>query len=238
MEYPMNILFHVSLVLSFSLLVLNPLLLNPSDVFSANFETKVLDAANHGRTDIGDINGDGINDIVLHRWDSGDGRNNDGALFWYRSPSWDRYTIKSNTNFFGDEVIIVDLDGDGDNDVVTSKGNRGYTDIWWYRNPGGNATSGWTEHHVGDLTVTELKDLEVQDMDQDGKLDIVIRNRGKFAVFFQDTPTSWTAKRQDIQPREGMKVSDLDGDGYPDVIMNGYWLKNPKNRTSDWDIIR
>ena len=26
----------------------------------------------------------------------------------------------------------------------------------------------------------------------------------------------------------------MDADGYVDVVMNGYWLKNPRNRTSNW----
>ena len=154
---------------------------------AVNFDEVVIDSSNHGRTDIGDINGDGLNDIVVHRWGSNDGRNADGTLSWYRAPSWTEHTIRGNDTFFGDDVVIVDLDKDGDNDVVTSKGSRGLADIWWYRNPGGAATSGWTEHHVGSLGISELKDIEVQDMDKDGKMDIVIRNRGQFAVFFQDS---------------------------------------------------
>ncbi|MGI6457578.1 MAG: FG-GAP-like repeat-containing protein [bacterium] len=201
---------------------------------AVNFDEVVIDSSNHGRTDIGDINGDGLNDIVVHRWGSNDGRNADGTLSWYRAPSWTEHTIRGNDTFFGDDVVIVDLDKDGDNDVVTSKGSRGLADIWWYRNPGGAATSGWTEHHVGSLGISELKDIEVQDMDKDGKMDIVIRNRGQFAVFFQDSPTSWSSKVQNIDPREGMKAADVDADGYVDVVMNGYWLKNPRNRTSNW----
>ncbi|MGI6454153.1 MAG: FG-GAP repeat domain-containing protein [bacterium] len=175
--------------ISYLLFILISISISVSEfVYGANFQFDevIIDFDNNGRTDIGDINGDGFDDIVVHRWGSNDARNADGALVWYKYPTWTPYTIRKNEKFFGDEVMIVDLDKDGDNDVVTSKGNRGTTEIWWFRNPGGAATSGWTEHHVGNLATSELKDLEVGDVDKDGKLDIVIRNRSKFAVFFSE----------------------------------------------------
>ena len=63
----------------------------------------------------------------------------------------------------------------------------------------------------------------MEDMDLDAK--ILWCNRTRFAVFFQNTSTL-TMKPQTVPAREGMKVEDLNDDGYPDV-MNGYWL-NPK----------
>ena len=143
-------------------------------VYGANFQFDevIIDFDNNGRTDIGDINGDGFDDIIVHR-KGVITRNADGALVWYKY-QLGLHIRSGRMKFFIDEVMIVDRTGWRQR-VVTSKkpGNYG---IWWFRNPGGAATSAgpgimWEAGDIG------LKDLEVGDVDKDGKLDIVIRNR-------------------------------------------------------------
>ena len=73
-----------------------------------------------GRTAIGDVDGDGKNDIVVHTWSSDRGIGADGSISWYKYPNWKKTFILQNNHLFGDGVILTDLDGDGDNDIVSA----------------------------------------------------------------------------------------------------------------------
>lgn len=201
-----------------------------------DFEHVVIDETIGGRTAIGDIDGDGFNDIVVHTWSTDRGKQNDGKIGWYRYPEWQRYSIIDSGHIFGDGVLAVDLDGDGDNDVVTAKGNDGEAHVFWYENPGGGSTSGWREHKLATVELgSEVKDIKVHDMDDDGKPDVVARTKHKFAVYFQKSPDAWIEKKFDNAEREGMTMGDVDGDGDYDVVMNGFWLENPKRpRENAW----
>jgi hypothetical protein len=187
-----------------------------------------------GRTAIGDIDGDGRNDIVVHTWSSRRGLEQDGRVTWYKNPSWQEFVIRDNDHLFGDGVIIVDLDGDGDNDVVTSKGNDGVAEVWWFENQGGSFDQPWPERLIATAEKgSETKDLEVDDIDHDGKLDVVVRTKHYLSIFFQETPDRWTANRMENREREGMTAADVDGDGDQDMIMNGFWRENPDNPRED-----
>lgn len=205
-----------------------------SAVNGMDFEHVVIDENIGGRTAIGDIDGDGFNDIVVHTWSSDRGKQNDGKIGWYKYPNWRRYSIVDSGHIFGDGVLAVDLDKDGDNDVVTAKGSDNEASIFWYENPGGKAASGWKEHKIATVERgSEVKDVEVHDMDHDGKLDVVVRTKHKFAVYFQESPDSWIEVKTDNAEREGMTIGDLDGDGDYDVVMNGFWLENPRRPRKD-----
>ena len=73
-------------------------------------------------------------------------------------------------------------------------------------------------------------------MDHDGKLDVIVRTKHKFAIYFQESPVSWIEVKTDNVEREGMKIGDVDGDGDYDVVMNGFWLENPRRPRKDtWE---
>lgn len=203
---------------------------------AADFEHVVVDENIGGRTAIGDVDGDGFNDIVVHTWSTDRGKQNDGKVGWYRYPDWQRYDIVDEGHIFGDGVLVVDLDLDGDNDVVTAKGSDKEASVFWYENPGGEAISGWKEHKIATVErASEVKDVEVHDMDHDGKPDVVVRTKHYFAVYFQESPGEWVEVKHDNAEREGMTMGDVDADGDHDVIMNGFWLENPDHpRTDTW----
>lgn len=201
-----------------------------------DFTHVVVDENIGGRAAIGDIDGDGYNDIAVHTWSNNRGVDNDGKIGWYKYPTWERFSIRDQGHIFGDGILIVDLDADGDNDVVTAKGNDGEAHVFWYANPGGAAKSGWKENKVATVELgSEVKDVEVHDMDHDGKLDVIVRTKHMFAVYYQISPSSWLEKKVKNAEREGMNIGDIDGDGDYDVLMNGFWLENPEYpRTDPW----
>ena len=223
-------------IISLELMAIALLLVMGGAAGAVEFEHVVVDENIGGRTAIGDIDGDGFNDIVVHTWSTDRGKQNDGKIGWYKYPEWQRYNIVDSGHIFGDGVLAVDLDLDGDNDVVTAKGSDKEASVFWYENPGGKATSGWKEHKVATVErASEVKDVEVHDMDHDGKPDVVVRTKHKFAVYFQRSPDSWMEVKTDNAEREGMMIGDVDGDGDHDAVMNGFWLENPENpRTGKW----
>jgi len=161
----------------------------------------------------------------------------DGSITWYRYPDWSRYVIKADDHIFGDGVVAADLDDDGDLDVVASKGNDNSAQVWWFENPGATVTeAAWKESQVAEVeTGSEVKDLYVADIDHDSKADIVVRTKHYVALYFQETPGKWLARRIENREREGMGLADLDEDGDYDVILNGYWLECPDDpRKGDW----
>jgi len=74
-----------------------------------------------------------------------------------------------------------------------------------------------------------VKDIEVADFNNDGKIDIVTRqNPSHVAIYIQNNPTSFNQLGPwSYRAKEGMAVGDIDDDNDTDVVLNGYWIQNP-----------
>jgi hypothetical protein len=164
---------------------------------------------------IGDIDGDGYPDIVLGGHE----------LVWYAYPSWTKSVVSISMQFTTD-MQLADIDGDGDLDIIVPEEKKGQ--ICWFENPrpSGDVHKMWPCHLVGyqgDVT----HDVEIADMNGDGKLDIVTRR--PTIVWFQNNPDSFTPVpiKTSRDNGEGTALADVNGDGRIDIIQNGYWLENP-----------
>lgn len=83
---------------------------------------------------IGDVDGDGQNDLV-HTTNTGGNRNAPGVTWLKRSgQKWQAHDISGNVGVKFDLIKLVDLDGDGDLDAITCEevDNLG---VFWYENP-------------------------------------------------------------------------------------------------------
>lgn len=181
-------------------------------------------------TSVGDINLDGFPDIVNA---SGDGYRD--GIFWYRYPEWTKTRI--DTGSFSTDQQLGDIDGDGDLDLVIPRGIDLGVSVWWYENPlpnGDPATTPWTRLFIGSALA---HDVELHDFDHDGRMDVLVRYN-TLTIFFQEPAAQWRSVIINQRQREGTAVGDIDGDGDLDLLINGYWLRNPlpngNPRTDPW----
>lgn len=199
------------------------------------FEHVILDprgsapAKPYGKA-IGDLSGDGRGDAFAASAD-GDG------LHWYEFPTWSKRTIRA-TGTWSEDVQLADLDGDGDLDAVC--GNK--HGVYYYRNPlpdGDPRIDRWHAIRVGS-DGTNVHDLEVGDLDGDGRQDVAIRyekeNRRSVRVYLQQSPTSFieiaTVNTTNLRA-EGLGLGDLDHDGDLDIALGNIWCEN-RRRGTEW----
>jgi hypothetical protein len=198
---------------------------------------------------LGDVNGDGVLDILLQ-----DNNGHGGVLCWYQAHDggirWTRHIIAEKapggSPFAAGDLGAADINNDGHLDVLGLahpgewKQAGAPTDIYWYANPrpGDPARDAWTPHPIGRAPAF-VKDLRLADFNGDGKVDLVVITfvGNRFLVFRQDSPTAWTRVQDFAIPNlhEGLDVGDITGNGRLDVATNGYWVENPGgDLTGEW----
>jgi hypothetical protein len=173
---------------------------------------------------VGDIDGDGFIDVVVASRE----------LAWYAYPKWPKTVIAAARQEFTTDMQVGDVDGDGDPDVIVPDGEKGA--VSWFENPrpkGDPARTPWNRHEIGDHGIS-AHDLEVGDLNGDGKLDVVTHN-GHTSLWLQRAPDSWTKVTIATGGRGGVALADLDGDRDLDLVLAGYWMEAPAEKAwGDW----
>jgi hypothetical protein len=172
---------------------------------------------------LGDMNRDGRSDILVKEgwWEAPSDRN--------QSP-W-----KFHEAALGEDcaqMFALDLDGDGDNDVLSTAAHK--VGMWWHEQLGDGK---WKTHLIDD-SFTQTHALCLADMNGDGLMDFVTGKRwwahgpkgdinpGDPAVLFwfelkrENGKPSWTPHEIDHNSGVGtqFEVADVNGDGLLDVI--------------------
>ncbi len=130
-------------------------------------------------------------------------------------------------------ISCGDLNGDAKPDLVASEGGEG-TRVFVFRN---NSTTGSLSFTASSITLTgrKPKQIELADLDGDGKADLVVTDQksGNVLVIPNNSTTAalafGTALAVPIPgalSTDGIAVKDLDGDLLPEVIVNQFLSAN------------
>lgn len=186
---------------------------------------------------LGDIDGDGDLDIIIggnasvkpdlltrilvklgmRKWPS-----LGGELAWYENPSWEKRIVSTQYKIRTD-LEVADINGDGVIDVVALT-NDG---VVVFKGPD------WAPLVIDNSV---MHDIELADLDLDGDIDIVLRDQTLFGherghelvILWNENLSTWTKQTEGIQQGEGLKVHDINQDGFFDIVVNDFILLNPK----------
>jgi putative membrane-bound dehydrogenase-like protein len=190
---------------------------------------------------VGDLNGDGRKDVL---WRNG----------WFEQPEsiegdpqWQHHDFAFSQKHGGAQMLVDDVDGDGDNDVITSLAAHEYGLSWFEQVRDGEALT-FREHRIMDdepadnaqgACCSELHALDLVDIDGDGLRDIVTGKRWwshghegdpqpnirPCTYWFQcvrhEGRTDFVTHLADDQSGVGTQVlsGDVTGDGAPDIVV-------------------
>lgn len=187
----------------------------------------------------GDINGDGREDVLCE-------------IGWYERPAGDalaqawKFHPETAVNHGSCPFLVVDLNGDGRNDLIWGKAHD--YGLYWREQgaPKPDGTTTWTEHEI-DKSWSQVHCLVWTDIDGDGQPDLITgkraRGHGDGDPGGLEPPClyyyTWNAKAlkftrhtiaatgEDIGTGMQIRVADLTGDGKPDIAVagkTGTWL--------------
>jgi hypothetical protein len=172
---------------------------------------------------VGDLNGDGHLDFVSSGsefigWRTNDGQGNFG----------DNHLVTTELDRT-DQIVVGDLDGDGDNDVVAVSDSTD-DELIWFENRDGQGTFGPKQ------TIAEVSDrtwaLTSGDLDGDADLDLVRSgfqaDSVQYVEWFENVDASGRFERRRISDKAvfSIVIVDLDQDGDPDIVTENGWLEN------------
>ncbi len=175
-----------------------------------------IDSEFNGAYDIiaADIDMDGDMDLVAA------GSSADEVAWWqnrdYNTQSFDKTVIENNFNSAND-LTLIDLDTDGDLDIVATAGLD--NDLAWWAN-GVPAGGGWTRNNV-DTEFNGAYGAFCSDLDSDGDMDIVAvaKNADDLAWYSNNNQVFTKASIDDnFNGASAVTAGDLDSDGDIDVI--------------------
>lgn len=178
---------------------------------------------------VGDIDGDGDIDVISSAVD-GD------RVVWHENTdglgNFDISHIVSENLNEPSDVFVVDIDGDGDPDIITASAvdNK----ISWHENTDGLGT--FTEHIITTSAAYAVS-VFAADMDGDGDIDVLSASWNDDKIsWYENTDGLGTFGPQiNILSIDASKIfcADLDGDGDFDLLYTSYWDDSINWKTND-----
>jgi gliding motility-associated-like protein len=206
------------------------LAMNQSTVGNISFANTVIPAFNinapTGHLAVGDLNGDGKRDLVASR--SGATANTVfvlGNTSTTGNPNFAAPIVLSlDITHFARQVEVKDLNGDGKPEIIVA--NSASSDLYIFKNEssGGNIVINATPVKVPVTGASETLALEIQDLDGDGKHDIIAtRNQNPDLFILRNTSTNtafnFTVSKITVAGQyNDVTSADFNKDGKPDIV--------------------
>ena len=171
---------------------------------------------------VGDINGDGLDDIALTTTYYFDAANDYKVFVYFQQPGGTLQAPQKYSYGGASEsgLALADVDGDGRKDIIVGQGG-GITVFRWGLIHG---QMGMQSHlYSGNHRVI---DVAVLDVNRDGKLDVVGQGWDEGAtIFFGDGSGGFNRQVELATPADGyddVKTGDFNGDGFADfAVLSG-----------------
>jgi len=178
----------------------------------------------NGHVALGDIDGDGVLDIVASNWAGVTVFKGNGSIL----PGFPVNLEEV------DPPAIGDLDGDGKNEIVVA-GVRNGSNLWVV-NSNGSVRAGFPVHLSSDPG-PEMHSLPaLVDLLGDGKLEIAIGATDGVLHVFRDNATEMPNFPQATQAAwlNSPTIGDLDGDGHPEIVVGNRWVLDAGSNYVDY----
>lgn len=135
-------------------------------------------------------------------------------------------------------LVSLDIDKDGDLDILTTDRKEESRGVLWLENPGSeNVRGNWKEHRIGGAGRDQVMFLHVADVNMDGKEDVTVTIKPDEIHWFErpsDPTKPWTSHVFKVPEPErvgfakGVRIGDLNGDGQQDVVYSCESATPPK----------
>lgn len=161
------------------------------------------------------------------------GKRPDAAVGWFEAPlearnvdGWQWHPLREVGWLMS--LIPVDMDGDGDTDLLLSDRMGTKRGILWLEHPGHDSVHGpWKEHSIGAVNQSEVMFLTYEDLDGDGLKDVIAAVKPQHLEFYRRlNPKGDFAEPVNIPfpagagTAKGVAVGDLNGDGVADLVIS------------------
>ena len=197
---------------------------------SLSFRPELLAKDNNEACALGDINKDGLLDIVAGR-------------MWYPAPHFIPQPVRPLKTHPPDYAnnngeYLWDVDQDGWLDVITT--GWAETRIMWYQNPGKVALEKglpWKEKSLVDTKINAIEAGYLLDLNQDGQPEYIINSWNQRIPF-----TVWQFSKDEdgepilvphtigLQNSHGVGFGDLNADGKMDILFDNGWYEQPESQ--------
>ena len=160
------------------------------------------------------------------------GKGDEAAIGWFEAPSdardlsgWRWHVVSEATWVMS--LMLSDMDGDGDLDVVTSDRKPGATQgMRWLEQPNDllGKSQPWANHFIGAQGL-EVMFIDLADVDGDGWVDALTSTTNEQIIICRrvdEQGLKWENEQISIPTSTGrgkaLRVGDLDLDGVPDIV--------------------